>query len=103
MALTPVPHTEHPGAPFRILAADADPDTRALYRQTFSGGEYDFREASDGRDALVYALVHVPALLITDLRLPLIDGIDLCAILRQDRTTATVPLVIATTDIHTTA
>jgi CheY-like chemotaxis protein len=54
------------------------------------------REAADGRDALTHALVHPPDLLLTDVGLPLIDGLELCEILRRDRTTAAVPILIIT-------
>jgi CheY-like chemotaxis protein len=84
--------------PLRVIAADPDVDARALYRQLFGHEEFDFLEASDGRDALVKALARVPALVVSELRLPLIDGFELCEILRLDRKTASVPIIIATTE-----
>ena len=91
-------HSERPSHPLRVLAADPDDGVRALYRQSFSFDEYDVVEALDGRDALVKALVRAPALVITELQLPLLDGLELCDILRRDRTTANVPIVVATTE-----
>jgi two-component system chemotaxis response regulator CheY len=95
---TPDPRTERARPPLRILTADPDSDARAVYRQAFGVAEYDVIEASDGRDALVKAFVRVPALVITELRLPVMDGLAVCEILRRDRATATVPIVIATTE-----
>lgn len=93
---TRVSSAEPSESALRILTADPDDDSRAFYRRAFDPHDYRVVEASDGRDALVKALVRVPALVITELRLPVIDGVSLCEILRRDRTTAQVPIVIAT-------
>ena len=82
--------------PHRILVADAEADARVLYRHTFS--DCDVVEAADGRDALVKALVRQPSLVITELRLPLVDGVAFCEILRRDRTTADVPILVVTAE-----
>jgi len=82
--------------PNRILVADAEADARVLYRHTFS--DCDVVEAADGRDALVKALVRQPSLVITELRLPLVDGVAFCEILRRDRTTADVPILVVTAE-----
>ena len=87
---------------FRVLVADADADALAVYRQAFAKPAYDLVEASDGRDALTKALVRPPALVITELQLPLIDGFALCEILRRDRATAAVPIVVVTKDARPT-
>jgi len=58
----------------RILVAEHDADARAVYRELFRSAGADVVEAADGREALVSALCKPPALLFTDLRLPLLDG-----------------------------
>ncbi len=79
----------------RVLIVDGDADTRAMYRRTLTALiECNVVDAADGRDALVNALTFPPSLIITELRLPLMDGFALCEILRQDRITTTVPIVI---------
>lgn len=55
-------------------------------------------QAADGREALTKALVHRPALLITELRLPILDGYALCEILRRDRTMFDVSILVVTTE-----
>lgn len=82
----------------RILVVDPDPDTRVLYRECLDGDGVTVVEASDGREALVKALAHPPSLVVTELRLPLLDGPALCGILRQDRLTAHVPILVVTAD-----
>jgi CheY-like chemotaxis protein len=80
----------------RVLVVDPDADTRALYREALRMEGCDVVEAADGRDALTKALVWPPAIVITELRLPLLSGFALCEILRRDRLTATVPIVVIT-------
>jgi PleD family two-component response regulator len=58
----------------RILVADADVDTRALYRDSFTSVGYDVVEASDGREALLQAVMHPPTLVITQIIRAFIGG-----------------------------
>lgn len=81
-----------------ILIADACEDTRALYRASREMSHYEVVEASDGREALTHALQRTPALVITELALPFIDGYALCAILRRDGATSGVPILAITTE-----
>jgi CheY-like chemotaxis protein len=86
-----------------ILVVDPDDDTRALYRASFQFGQCEVVEASDGREALIEALMRTPALVITELTLPFIDGYSLCALLRRDRATADVPILVVTAEAHPAA
>jgi two-component system, cell cycle response regulator DivK len=80
----------------KILVADADAATRALYSEVLGLAGWEVLQASDGREALTVALVRVPNVVLTDLRLSIIDGQSLYQILRCDRTTAAVPIVTVT-------
>jgi CheY-like chemotaxis protein len=83
-----------------ILIAHADADTRALYRECLEGAGCHVVEAHDGRDALVKALMHPPTLVITEIRLPLVDGYALCETLRRGRTTADIPILVVTSEAN---
>jgi len=87
-------HGFHP----RVLVADGDEGVRLLYRTAFQPAGYDVVEAADGREALTKALVRQPSLVVTELQLPLIDGFSLCEILRRDRMTAGVPILVVTSE-----
>ena len=91
---TQTPHT------VRIVVADADGEARTLYRTSLTGQGWDVVEASDGREALVKALSYRPALIITETRLPHFDGFELCAILRRDAVTRSVPILVVTTELR---
>jgi DNA-binding response OmpR family regulator len=79
------------------LIADPDAALRSLYREELFAGS-DVVEASDGRDALVKALVRSPELVVTELHLPLLDGYALCEILRRDRMTADTSIIVVTSE-----
>ena len=80
----------------RVLVADADDDTRSLYRTWFEIEGCEVVEATDGREALIAALTEPPSLVVTEIRLPFIDGYALCEILRRDRATTAVPILVIT-------
>ena len=85
-------------APFPIaLIADASGDVRdTFYTDGLGGLVGRFVYAGDGRDALVKACANPPSVLITEGRLPLINGYDLCALLRADAATRAVPVILVT-------
>ena len=80
----------------RILIADVDEDTRDLYRESLRSTGCDVVDAADGRAALVSALTHRPSLVITETRLPIFDGFELCEVLRRDWQTSSVPILVVT-------
>ena len=92
------PRTPSPTPDHSVLIVDADDDTRELYRQSFDADAWQIVEARDGRDALATALTHPPALVITETRLPFIDGYALCEILRDDAATRHVPILVVTSE-----
>jgi CheY-like chemotaxis protein len=82
----------------RVLVVDGDADNRELYRDSFTLEGWKVTEAWDGREALVHALTSRPSIVVTELRLPLIDGVALCEILRKDRATELVPILMVTSE-----
>jgi two-component system phosphate regulon response regulator PhoB len=81
-----------------VLVVDPDADIRALYEQSFTATGFDVAHAADGRDALTKALVRPPRLIVMELRLPFIDGFALCNILRHDRVTSRIPIIVITAE-----
>jgi CheY-like chemotaxis protein len=82
--------------PTVVLIADADAETRALYRDAFARAGCDVVEAADGRDALAKAFPTPPSVVITELTLPFVNGYALCDLLRRDPLTAGVPILVVT-------
>jgi len=80
------------------LLVDRDADTRRMYAEYLKFGAWSVDEASDGREALAKAISRHPDVIVTESRLPGIDGFDLCAILKRDSTTQAIPIVMVTGD-----
>lgn len=55
---------------------------------------YATRIAADGRQALEEVLASAPDLVVTDVNMPGIDGFELAAMLKADPATATIPIIM---------
>ena len=69
-----------------------------MYAEYFAAATVSIQQAADGRDALAKALARPPDLVVTETRLPGLDGYELCAHLRGEPKTASVPIVVVTGD-----
>jgi|GraSoiStandDraft_25_1057303.scaffolds.fasta_scaffold82009_2 DNA-binding response OmpR family regulator len=81
-----------------ILLVDRDFDTRSLYRHTLMASGWRVDEADDGREGLVKVLERRPSLVVTEVRLPYIDGYELCQLIRRDPETCGVRIVVLTAE-----
>jgi DNA-binding response OmpR family regulator len=77
----------------KILVVDDDPKTVDLLRLYLERDGYQVLVAYDGRQALDLARRRRPDLLLLDLMLPAVDGLDVCRILRAE---SRVPLIMLT-------
>ncbi len=81
------------------LLVDRDPDTRKMYAESLRlSGFTRIDEADDGRDALAKALERHPDVIVTETRLPGINGFDLCTLVRRDTSTSLIPIIFVTGD-----
>lgn len=78
-----------------ILIADDDPRTTDIVRIRLEKDGFRVICASDGMAALALAREACPDLIVLDLMLPLIDGLDVCHILREERESS-VPVIMLT-------
>lgn len=74
-----------------ILVVDDEPQITRVLRTTLSAQGYEIRVANDGETALEIAKDFIPDLVLTDLAMPNMSGIELCKRLRQ---TSQVPIVV---------
>jgi two-component system phosphate regulon response regulator PhoB len=83
-----------------ILLVEDDPDIRYLvsYKLTKSG--FEVIEAADGAEGLRQAERHPPDLVILDVRMPRMSGLEVCRELRGRPRTATVPIIMLTARTH---
>ncbi len=74
-----------------ILVVDDEPQITRVLKTTLSSHGYGTRTASDGDEAVQMMKEWSPDLLITDLRMPNMDGLELC---RQVRATSQIPIIV---------
>jgi DNA-binding response OmpR family regulator len=80
----------------KILVVDDEPDALELIEANLQSAGYEAISASNGQQALAKARVAMPALVILDVMLPEVDGLEVCKILRHDPKTATLPIIMLT-------
>jgi CheY-like chemotaxis protein len=85
-----------PCAPSKILVVDDEPSIRDVLRDLLTAAGYTVVTASDGREALPMALADKPDLIISDIRMPKLDGLTLCKALRVNPETKSIPIIMLT-------
>ena len=79
-----------------ILVVEDDPETRQFYLDAFTRGGFRVDQAHNGHQALEKALKSAPDVILTDIAVPGIDGIELCRRLRADERTRAIPVLAIT-------
>ena len=90
-----LPKTASPKKPLVLLVED-DRDTREMYQMFLEHEGFAVMTVKDGAAALVAAKATPPNVLVTDLTLPRLNGLELCKQLRADDSTRHIPLVLLT-------
>jgi len=80
----------------KILIVDDDPDILDVLRITLEDEGYEIAEAHDGKEALDIVKKVNPALLITDFKMPLVNGDEVCKTLKQDILIQHMPIIMLT-------
>lgn len=80
----------------KILVVDDEPDALEILGFKLKEAGYAPVFAKDGARALTAARDERPALIVLDLMLPAVDGLEVCKILRRDPATATIPIIMLT-------
>jgi len=79
-----------------VLVVDDDPDMRFMLKLLLERGGYQVTEAGDGLAALHAIKAQMPDLVLTDLRMPMMDGGELIQRLRSDEATSALPIILIT-------
>jgi two-component system, OmpR family, phosphate regulon response regulator PhoB len=79
-----------------ILVVDDEPSIVDLVRFTLEDAEVQVVEASDGAEALVLARRIKPDLVILDVQMPRLDGLEVCRQLRREPDFARAPIILLT-------
>lgn len=87
---------ETPTGPDKILIVEDEDATRETWAEFFENAGYAVVQAADGQQALDQARLEQPNLVLLDLRLPRLDGYQVCQRLKADPATAHVPIIMIT-------
>ena len=77
-----------------ILIVDDEEDVLELVRYNLSKNGYGVETATTGEEALAKARAKLPDLVILDLMLPNIDGLEVCKSLKNDSKTQNIPIIM---------
>src|SRR5688500_2315655 len=92
MSVVPRP----PGRAVTILVVDDDPDVRETIHDQLSMMGYHVVTAESGEAALIAAETSAPALVLTDVHMGAMSGIELCARLKRDPRFQLIPVIVLT-------
>jgi CheY-like chemotaxis protein len=79
-----------------ILVADDEPSLRLLVKASLAARKYTILEVANGQEALNLAKQATPDLILLDVMMPFMTGFQVCAELRKDPRTASIPVIILT-------
>jgi two-component system cell cycle response regulator DivK len=80
----------------RVLVVEDNEKNMKLFRDVLQATGYGTVEATTGEDAIRLALANAPALVLMDVQLPGIDGVEALARLRSEEHTASIPVIAVT-------
>jgi signal transduction histidine kinase/DNA-binding response OmpR family regulator len=78
-----------------VLVVEDNTELRA-YISEFLKTDYTVHEAGDGKVGFTQATETIPDIIISDVMMPMMDGLDLCRVLKQDVRTSHVPVILLT-------
>lgn len=79
----------------RILVVEDHAELRHFIREDFSP-EYRVLVAEDGQQGLDVAVAEIPDLVLSDIMMPVMDGLELCRRLKEDERTSHIPVILLT-------
>jgi adenylate cyclase len=82
--------------PPRILIVDDNETNRDILTTRLDGHGYELLQAADGEEALAKAYESIPDLILLDIMMPKIDGIEVCRRLKSDASLPFMPIILIT-------
>ncbi len=84
------------GVRSKILVVDDEPEAVELVEFNLKQAGYDVITAMEGAEALTKARTKTPNLIVLDLMLPEMSGLEVCQTLRRDAATSRIPIIMLT-------
>ncbi len=80
-----------------VLVIDDDADLRFVFGAILNGDDgYDVIAAADGAEGVALATRHLPDVIVMDILMPVMNGLDAAAALSEDERTRKIPIVAVT-------
>jgi signal transduction histidine kinase/ActR/RegA family two-component response regulator len=84
----------------RLLVADDRPENRTILRDMLSPMGFEIIEAANGREAVALARERMPDLILMDLLMPEMNGIEAVQLLKRDPVMAGIPVVAVSASVY---
>jgi adenylate cyclase len=82
--------------PARILIVDDNPTNRDILATRLAAHGYELSQAADGEEALAAIRKLLPDLVLLDVMMPKLSGVDACRLLKNDTTLPFIPVILVT-------
>jgi two-component system response regulator MtrA len=79
-----------------VVLAEDDVDIRDLVQLVLEGLDLEVRAVGNGADALALCRAEAPRLLLLDITMPGMNGLEVCRAVRQDAALADIPIILMT-------
>jgi two-component system phosphate regulon response regulator PhoB len=80
----------------RVLIVEDEKDVREMLRLNLKVGGFDVLEAQNGAEGLAIAKAELPSVVILDLMMPEMSGVEVCRALRRNPATSRIPILMLT-------
>jgi two-component system phosphate regulon response regulator PhoB len=80
----------------RVLIVEDEKDVREMLRLNLKMGGFDVLEAQNGAEGLAIAKAELPSVVILDLMMPEMSGMEVCRALRRNPATSRIPILMLT-------
>ena len=81
-----------------VLIVEDDKHVR-LYMESILKHDYKILKASNGKTGVKKAITNIPDLIISDIMMPIVDGIELCSTLKNNMLTSHIPIILLTAKV----
>ncbi len=88
---------------YKALVVDDESHITHVVSLKLRNAGFEVLTASDGEEAFDLACSHAPHIIITDLQMPYMTGLELCERLRQNKATEAIPAILLTARGHALA
>ncbi|MBD2195629.1 MULTISPECIES: response regulator [Calothrix] len=89
----------HPKSAHAILVVDDNPDLRTYVSEIIRNNGYQVHTARNGAEGLQIAQKVLPSLIITDLMMPLVTGLEMIRMIRQEEKLKGTPIILLTAKV----